>query len=137
MKWIEVTLPCFSREIEILLNTMTSKLNFLLFVLSFDNRFSLFLMIFLINKFLNINRIWIFDLNTVKKEKAVKSQQKRLCDTFLGHRFMFTFAVIWQLSSDWMLFTFIFLFQYFNHFFSDISQRFLFNCLGELFKDVG
>ena len=52
---------------------MTSNLIILYhLVLSFEDHFRFF-MLFL-NKYLNINRNKFFDLNTVKKEKAVKSQ---------------------------------------------------------------
>ena len=53
---------------------MTSNPILFLLVLSFEDHFR-FLMLFL-NKYLNINRNKFFDLNTVKKEKAVKSQSK-------------------------------------------------------------
>ena len=53
---------------------MTSNLILFLLVLSFEDSFRLF-MLFL-NKHLDINRNKFFDLNTVKKEKAVKSQSK-------------------------------------------------------------
>ena len=53
---------------------MTSKLIFLFLVLSFEDHFR-FLMLFS-NKYLNINKIKILNLNIVKKEKAVKSQLK-------------------------------------------------------------
>ena len=51
---------------------MTSNLILFLLVLSFEDHFR-FVMLFL-NKYLNINRNKFFD--TVKKEKAVKSQPK-------------------------------------------------------------
>ena len=54
---------------DILQNTMTSNLILFLLVLSFEDQFR-FLMLFL-NKYLNINRNTFFDLNTVKKERAV------------------------------------------------------------------
>ena len=53
---------------------MTSNLILLLLVLSFEEHLRFF-MLFL-NKYLNIDRNKLFDLNTVKKEKAVKSQSK-------------------------------------------------------------
>ena len=53
---------------------MTSNLILLHLVLNFEDHFR-FLIMFL-NKYLNINRNKFFDLNTVEKEKAVKSQSK-------------------------------------------------------------
>ena len=81
---------------DILQNTMDSKLLFLLLVLIFEDHFR-FLMLFL-NKFLNLNRINIFDLNTVIIEKAVKNQSKfsnnYSCIIVPAHCFMVTFSVI-------------------------------------------
>ena len=66
---------------------MTSNLILSLLVLSFEDHFRFF-MLFL-NKSLDINRKKFFDLNTVKKEKAVKSQpkvcQKSVCNIVFGH----------------------------------------------------
>ena len=53
---------------------MTTKRMFLLLVISFEDHFRF--LILLISKYLHINKIKIFDLNTVKKEKAVRSQSK-------------------------------------------------------------
>ena len=53
---------------------MTSNLILLHLVLNFEDHFR-FLIMFL-NKYLNINQNKFFDLNTVEKEKAVKSQSK-------------------------------------------------------------
>ena len=68
---------------------MTSNLILSLLVLSFEDHFRFF-MLFL-NKSLDINRKKFFDLNTVKKEKAVKSQskvcQKSVCNIVFGHEF--------------------------------------------------
>ena len=75
---------------------MNSKLIFLLLVLVFEDHFR-FLILFL-NKYLNINRINIFDLNTVMIEKAVKNQSKvsnnYSCITVPAHCFIVTFLVI-------------------------------------------
>ena len=53
---------------------MTSNLILFLFVLSFEDHFRFFKLF--LNKYLNINKNKFFDLNTVKKEKAVRSQSK-------------------------------------------------------------
>ena len=53
---------------------MTSNLILFLLVLGFEDQFR-FLKLFL-NKYLNRNRNTFFDLNTVKKQKALKSQPK-------------------------------------------------------------
>ena len=53
---------------------MTSNLILFLLVLGFEDQFR-FLKLFL-NKYLNRNRNTFFDLNTVKKQKALKSQSK-------------------------------------------------------------
>ena len=50
------------------------KLIIFLLVLSFEDHFRFFILF--LNKYLNINRNKVFDLNTVKKEKALKSQLK-------------------------------------------------------------
>ena len=55
-------------------NTMTLNLILFLLVLSFEDHFGPF-MLFL-NKYLNINKNKSFSLNTIEKEKAVKSQSK-------------------------------------------------------------
>ena len=52
-------------------------------------------MLFL-NKYLNKNRIKVFDLNSVKNDKVVISQLKNSKINTAGHCFMVTFAVIWQ-----------------------------------------
>ena len=51
-----------------------SNLSFFLLVLGFEDHFRFF-MLFL-SKYLNRNRKKFFDLNTVKKEEAVKNQSK-------------------------------------------------------------
>ena len=53
---------------------MTSNLILFLLALSFEDHFRFF-MLFL-SKYLNRNRKKFFDLNTVKKEEAVKNQSK-------------------------------------------------------------
>ena len=58
----------------ILQNTKSSDLIFFLLVLSFEDHFRFLILFF--NKCLYINRNKFFDLNTVKKEKAVKIQTK-------------------------------------------------------------
>ena len=58
----------------ILQNNKASDLIFLLLVLSFEDHFRFFILFF--NKCLYINRKKFFDLNTVKKEKAVKIETK-------------------------------------------------------------
>lgn len=56
------------------LHTVTSKLLLLILVLRFEDHFRYLILI--LNKYLYIYRIKIFYLNTVKKEKVVKSQSK-------------------------------------------------------------
>lgn len=63
-------------------------------VLSFEDLFRLS-MLFL-NKYLNKNRIKVFDLNSVNNDKVVISQLKNSKINTAGHCFMVTFAVIWQ-----------------------------------------
>ena len=56
------------------LHTVTSKLLLLILVLRFEDHFRYLILI--LNKYLYKYRMKIFYLNTVKKEKAVKSQSK-------------------------------------------------------------
>ena len=53
---------------------MTSNLILFLLFLSFEDHFKFFML--LLNKYLNINRNTFIDWNSVKNEKAIKSQLK-------------------------------------------------------------
>ena len=116
-----IQLPC---KTDISQNTMTPKfILFFLLVLRFQYDFR-FLILFS-NKYLNINRIKIFDLNIAEKQKSVKANLTQFSwSLFDGYFCSHLRGFFWM----YLICRHIYVLTFITVFMSIISANFLFDC---------